>query len=291
MRRVLRWLRYTVTMLVVLLLLAAATLYTLSERILRRTYDEPLVAIPIPADSGSIAEGGRLALIHGCRGCHTPDLSGQWFEDDFLIARFAAPSLTLAAQKYSNEELIRIIRRGVRPDGRSVWAMSSEMFAPLTDADLGKIIAYVRSVSPPGGLPQMLKPGPLGRLGITTGEFMPAASLVRVTDSITASGYFPSGDEPNAFGAYLARTSCPECHNLALQGYPGDTPDLSIVAGYTPEQFAHFFATGEALGGRELKLMSEMARNRFSNFTDEEEAALYSYLVARAAAIQGAPVP
>jgi len=71
-----------------------------------------------------------------------------------------------------------------------------------------------------------------------------------------------------------------------LQGYPGDTPDLAIAAGYTPEQFAHFFVTGEALGGRELELMSVMARNRFGNFTDEEEAALYSYLVARAQAIQ-----
>lgn len=291
MHRVLRWTRNALVAVALLILAAYATIYVLSERIIRRTHDAPLVSVAIPADSASIAEGGRLAFIHGCRGCHTNDLTGQWFEDNFLIARFAAPSLTLAAQKYSNEELTRIIRQGVRPDGRSVWAMSSEMFAPLTDADLGMIIAYVRSVSPPGGLPRTFEPGPLGRLGVATGKYLPAASLVRVTDSITASGYFPSGDEPNAFGAYLARTSCAECHNLALQGYPGDTPDLSIVAGYTPEQFAHFFATGEALGGRELKLMSEVARNRFSHFTDEEEAALYSYLVARAAAVQGGPTP
>jgi hypothetical protein len=32
--------------------------------------------------------------------------------------------------------------------------------------------------------------------------------------------------------------------------------------------------------------MSDMARNRFSNFTDEEEAALYAYLLARAGMIQ-----
>jgi len=282
MHRALRWFRNALAVLVVVLLVAAATVYILSERIIRRTYDEPLVAIPIPRDSASIAEGGRLALIHGCRGCHTKDLSGEWFEDEFLVARLAAPSLTLAAQDYTDEELVRIIRRGVRPDGRSVWAMSSEMFAPLTDADLGMIIAYIRSQSPPDGLPRTFTPGPLGRFAIATAEYIPAAVLVRETDSITASGYFPSGDEPNARGAYLARTSCPECHNLALQGYPGDTPDLSIVAGYTPEQFAHFFATGEALGGRELRLMSEMARNRFSNFSDEEEAALYAYLVDRA---------
>ncbi len=291
MRRVLRWLRNIVAAGLALLLIAAVTVYALSERVLQQTYDEPPVAVSVPTDSGSIANGGRLALIHGCRGCHQRDLSGEYFEDDFLIGRIAAPSLTLAAQKYSDEELVRIIRRGVRPDGQSVWGMPSDMFAPLQDADVGAIIAYIRSVSPDGGIPRTIAPGPLARLGIVTGEYRPAVAWVRETDSISAAGYFPTGEEPNALGAYLARTSCPECHNLALQGYPGDTPDLSIVAGYTPAQFAHFFQTGEALGGRELALMSDMARNRFSNFTDEEEAALYAYLLARAASIQGVPAP
>lgn len=267
--------------LAVLLLVATATVYALSERALRRTYDEPLVSLPIPADSASIAEGGRIALIHGCRGCHARDMSGQVWEDDAWFGRQNAPSLTEAAQRYSDAELARIIRRGVRPDGRSVWSMTSEMFAPLSDADLGKIIAYIRSAPPVAGLPRLFAPGPLARWEIVRGDYRPAAELVWETDSITAAGYFPAGDEAHARGAYLARTSCPECHNLRLQGYPGDTPDLAIAAGYTPEQFAHFFATGEALGGRELPLMSLMARNRFSNFTDEEEAALYAYLVDR----------
>lgn len=287
MRRVLRWVRHVLVAFVLLLLAATAAVYALSERALRRTSAEPLVSIAVPTDSGSIAEGGRLALIHGCRGCHAPDLSGHVWEDDFLIGEINAPSLTLAAQKYTDDELARIIRRGVRPDGRTVWGMPSEMFAPLSDADVGRIIAYLRSVTPVGGLPQRIKPGPLARLGIVTGEYLPATTWVAQADSITAAGYYPAAGEPNALGAYLARTACPECHNLALQGYPGDTPDLSIAAGYSPAQFAHFFATGEALGGRELGLMSQVARSRFSNFTDEEEAALYAYLVARAGAAQG----
>jgi len=286
MRRALRWFRNAIAAVVVLMLVAAATVYALSERVIRRTYDEPLVTISIPTDSASIAEGGRIALIHGCRGCHARDMSGQVWEDDAWFGRQNAPSLPDAAQRYSDEELIRIIRRGVRPDGRSVWSMTSEMFAPLTDADVGKIIAYIRSVPPVAGLPRLFAPGPLARWEMVRGEYRPAAEVVWETDSVTAAGYYPSGEESNALGAYLARTPCPECHNLMLQGYPGDTPDLGMVAAYTPEQFAHFFATGEALGGRELELMSMMARNRFSNFTDEEEAALYAYLVARAEALQ-----
>lgn len=290
-RRARTWAGRVLTALAVVLLVAVGALYLLSERILRQVHDEPLVPIVVPGDSASIAEGGRLALIHGCRGCHAPDLSGHVWEDNFLIGEINAPSLTLAAQKYSDDELVRIIRRGVRPDGRTVWGMPSEMFAPLTDDDVGRIIAYLRSVTPAGGIPQRIRPGPLARLGILTGEYLPATTWVAQTDSITAAGYFPAAGEPSALGAYLARTACPECHNLTLQGYPGDTPDLSIAAGYTPAQFAHFFATGEALGGRELGLMSEVARNRFSNFTDEEEAALYAYLVARAGAVQAGTAP
>jgi hypothetical protein len=41
--------------------------------------------------------------------------------------------------------------------------------------------------------------------------------------------------------------------------------------------------TGNALGKRELPLMSEVARNRFSHFTDEELRDLYTYLIAAAA--------
>jgi len=272
--------------LLVLLLAAAALLYGLSERIIRRTYAAPLVSVEVPTDSGAIAEGGRIALIHGCRGCHGPDGSGKVWDDDFAFGYLAAPSLIAAARSYTDAELARIIRRGVRPDGRSVWAMPSEMFAPLTDADVGLILAWLRSRPPAPGVARRFRPGPLARWEILRGEYLPAAVLVAVTDSLTAAGVFPQDDEPQARGAYLARTACPECHNLTLEGYPGDTPDLRIAAGYTPAQFAHFLATGEALGGRELALMSLMARNRFSHFTDEEEAQLHGYLLARAGVAQ-----
>jgi mono/diheme cytochrome c family protein len=243
---------------------------------------EPLVSISIPTDSASIADGGRLAWVHGCRGCHTETLAGQYFADDLLIGRIVAPNLTAAAQQYSDAELLRMIRRGVRPDGRSVLAMPSEMFAPLTDADAGKIIAYIRSLPPVPGFPRSITLGPMAWLGLVTSKYYPTVALVARSDSITASGYYPTGEEPHADGAYLARTACSECHGLTLSGDFG--PDLRIAAGYTPEQFAHFFKTGEALGGRETKLMSEVARNRFSHLTDAEVAALYGYLVARAAA-------
>lgn len=284
MHRALRWLRNIVVTLAVLSLVFVVAVYALSERIVRRAYDEPLVSLPVPADSASIAEGGRLALVHGCRGCHTNALTGEFLVDDPMLARLVAPNLTASVRRYSDPELVRIIRRGVRPNGRSVWAMASEMYAPLSDEDLGRILAYLHSLPEAPGPDPMLSLGPLGRFGITVGQFTSAAALVRETDSLTAAGAFPTSGEANARGAYLVRTSCTECHGLTLRG--GDSvPDLRIAAGYTPEQFAHFFKTGEALGGRELKTMSNMARSRFSHLTDAEVAAIHGYLVARAAAL------
>ena len=68
-----------------------------------------------------------------------------------------------------------------------------------------------------------------------------------------------------------------------LEGDESRIPDLRIAASYSLEQFTHLMRTGKASGNRELKLMSSVARNRFSHFTDDEIQAQHSYLVARAA--------
>jgi len=52
------------------------------------------------------------------------------------------------ARQLTDAELGRIIRHGVRANGTSVWAMPSASFYHLEDADLGDIIAYVRSIEP-----------------------------------------------------------------------------------------------------------------------------------------------
>jgi hypothetical protein len=44
------------------------------------------------------------------------------------------------------------------------------------------------------------------------------------------------------------------------------------------EAFAQLMRTGVALGGRNLRVMSAMARDNLSHLTDSETAALYSYL-------------
>lgn len=284
MKRALRWLRNILIGLAVILIVAVTTAYVLSERAVRGTFTEPAPSIAVPTDSGSIAEGRHLAQLRGCTDCHGPQLAGKMFIDHPLIATVAAPDLTIAAREYSNADLTRIIRRGVRPDGRSIIGMPSAMFSALRDNDLGKIIAYIRSLPPSNGQRREVTLGPGARALLAAGQFKTAAAEVREADVASAS--FPRPDEANAEGAYLARTVCTECHGAKLEGQGSRSPNLRIAAGYTLEQFTHLMRAGKARGNRELTLMSDVARDRFTHFTDDEIRALHSYLVARAAISQ-----
>jgi cytochrome c553 len=279
--RVLRWLRIGLYSFVGILVAALVVVYALSERKLRRTYPAGGRDIAIPTDAASVTEGKRLAQIRGCAGgCHGQEIEGEVFVDNPLLARVVAPNLSVAMREYSTPQLEAIIRGGVRPNGRSVIIMPSDMFSPLTDQDLGKIIAYLRSVPPKTGPTREARVGPLARLMFVMGKFEPVADGVHRAAILTKE--FPLPSDPNAHGAYLARTVCTECHGLDLRGQPGRSPDLSIAASYSPAQFTQLMRTGKPRVERELKLMSGVARRRFSHFTDAEIAALHKYLLARA---------
>ena len=244
MRHLFRWVRRGLLALVALVLVAGGVVYALSERIMHRTYREPLVAIAVPVDPGAIAEGQRLAQLRGCSGgCHGTEIEGSVFMDTPLLGKVIAPNLSVAVRHYSDAELAGIVRRGVRPDGRSVVVMPSEMFSGLSDGDLGKILAYLHSVPPRPGPGRGVRLGPLARLGLVLDKYQTSAQLVRRADSLVS--------------AYPA---------------PGDST----------EAFTRLLRTGKALGDRELDLMSYVARRRFTHFTDAEIQALRGFLLARA---------
>ena len=147
MKRLLRWIGIALGGLIALGVISYTVVYILSERILRRTYDVPAVAISIPTDPLSISEGRRLATLRGCvGGCHGKEVEGAIMFDEPVIGRVVAPNLTAAVRKYSDSELVGIIRNGVRPGGRSMMVMPAEEFVLLTDQDLSRIIAFLKSL-------------------------------------------------------------------------------------------------------------------------------------------------
>jgi mono/diheme cytochrome c family protein len=277
MKRLLRWIGIALGSLAGLVIIAYAVLYILSERVLRRTYEVPTVALSIPTDPASIIEGRRLATVHGCfAGCHGKQAGGMVLFDEPMIARIVAPNLTAAVQKYSDAELAVVIRNGVRPGERGLVVMPSEAFVALTDGDLGRVIAFLRSLPPVAGPGPSISLGPIGRVGIVMGKFKLAPQLIA-----EATPPPEATNEEGAYGRYLARTTCAGCHGTRLRG--ASTPafksaDLRVVAAYSPEAFVRLLRTGVPLGERKLGTMREMAVEHLSYLTDAEIAALYSYL-------------
>jgi mono/diheme cytochrome c family protein len=288
MKRLLRWIGVTLATLAGLGCIAYGIVYVLSERVMRHVYEVPRVALSIPIDAESIAEGRRLAVVRGCfGGCHGKDGEGEVLFDEPLIARLVAPNLTAAVRTYSDAQLAAIIRAGIRPDGHSVFVMPSRAFAGLTDEDLGRILAFLRSVPERSGPGPSISLGPLGRIGVATGKFKTEGQLI----AETVPPPEVAGEEP-AFGRYLARTICAHCHGTDLRGdsNPSFTsPTLRVVAAYPAEAFTQLLRTGVALGGREVKTMGAVAREETSQLNDVEIAALYSYLHAMPDAPPGRP--
>jgi cytochrome c553 len=280
MKRLLRWIGIALGSVVGLCIVAYAVVYVLSERILRRTYPVPAVAISIPTDRAAITEGQRLATIRGCFGCHGKEAEGVLMFDEPMIGRIVAPNLTAAVRQYSDAQIAGIVREGVRPDGHSMIVMPAEVFASLTDEDLGRIIAFLKSLPPVAGPGPGISVGPLGRIGLVTGKFKMEAQLI--ADAVPPP---EATNQEAVFGRYLARTICAECHGTDLRGASNpdfSSPDLRIVAAYSPEAFTELMRTGVALGGRKLGVMGARARNNLSHLTEAEIAALYSYLHAQA---------
>jgi mono/diheme cytochrome c family protein len=255
--------------------------YGVSEYRLRQTFDIPATPIAIPASMASLARGQHVYATRGCEGCHGEGMKGKVFFDERFIARLVAPNVPNVIRGYTDPELARLLRHGVRPNGRGVAAMPSSMLYNLDDEDLGALIAYLRTLSVrPDSLPTT-DIRVLARVGLVTGQYT-LEPLVITHDAPRP----PKGPDPAALGLYTALTSCTECHGPKLEGRP-DTPGLTIVAGYSAAEFAKLMREGVPKDGRKLDLMAEVARSRFAYFSDDEVAGLYAYL-SRPMAMAGA---
>lgn len=247
--------------------------YGVSEWKMRRAYDAPLAPLRPQAAIDAI-DGKRMAKIIGCwNGCHGPEGEGG-VESIKGIHRNTAPTLSQVLPFYSDEELVRLIRYGVKRNGRSAIGMISYTFWPLGDQDLANVIAHLRAqpVRPP--VPRKHELEFRGRVALTTGEWKVSAE--QVDRSIPRWGERPRN---TAFerGRYLASVTCSECHGVDFRGNKLEGgPSLAILAMYPPAQFGHLMRTGKPIGGRNIdEYMGWLAK---VDLTDREIADLYNFL-------------
>lgn len=279
MNRFLNILKWTGISLAGVLLLAVAGLYGASEYKLTRTYDVPLTAIAVPHDAVSIAEGKRLTGVYHCGSCHGERYEGSEFMKADHVATLIAPNLTARIPTYSDPELARLIRHGVKRDGHGAWMFASGMYTPITDADLGKMIGYLRTLKPVSG--PDLPPnsfGPVGRALVLAGEL----PIMAETIDHRASQTLGQDTTQVGRGKYLTMTICSGCHGgPALQGLNNDhmqSPALIIATSYTKPQFHHLLHTGEGNRKKDCGLMSRTAKNYLCNLTARETDAIYAFL-------------
>lgn len=231
------------------------------------------------ASAAPAVEGERVARLLGCVGCHENNLEGAVWDDEPEFGIIAPSNLTRSAARYSDDELERMIREGLRPDGSALWEMPSEAFTHLSATDMRALLAYLNSVPATG--PERPRPvfGPGAREEIASGKLLSAPQRVALERNQQP---WSSGSAQER-GRYIARLACGECHGAKLTGNEDPfRPDLTVASGCSLGEFKRLLKTGEPTGDRKLKLMAQVSKSRFSHLSEEEVEALHRYLVTRA---------
>jgi cytochrome c553 len=255
-----------------------------SEAHLKSFPPPPPFTRPIPTDAASLEHGRHLAVTRGCTSCHGKQLQGEVFHEGPYGERAVAPNLSKLARAESPGALERALRHGIGQDGRALYSMPSTNFARMSDTDVAALIGYLRTA--PVVEAKLPRPG-LGwriRLALATGADAATPAFIGKVPPLT----FQTDASPAVRrGEYLAMTSCNECHGFGLRGDdpfapPGKAaPDLIIVpAAYDRAAFGQFMKTGKAGGTRELRMMSGVARARYSHWTEAEVDDLYAFFTA-----------
>ena len=275
------WMKWTAIVFGGVLGVAAfgvAALYIASQAIIGRTYPLPAPTFHSHATPDAIVQGEHLTQIAGCIDCHKRDLTGALF-DDVPGSAVWSRNLHGAGRTFSDADFDRAIRHGLHADGTSVFIMPSDCYAAFRDDELSAIVSYLRSLPPKGEEHPAAHLGLAARLSVLRGDFKPDSAWLALDKLPLDLG------PATAQGRHLTQIACAECHDTSLNGTPDDpylpTPNLSLVASYSREDFVHFMRTGKAAGNRELPVMSATARLRFSHFTGAELSELYDYLSAR----------
>jgi mono/diheme cytochrome c family protein len=123
-----------------------------------------ILGTALPAAAQSAVERGRylVEVLGACGNCHTPkgpqgDVPGKHlaggFQLDDDLGRWITPNITPDPEtgigRWTDADIIRAIREGKRPDGRTLGPpMPFDLYRRLSDNDVTAMVAYLRTVSP-----------------------------------------------------------------------------------------------------------------------------------------------
>src|SRR5688572_2973503 len=287
-----------------------------------KTYDWPAPSLQVSTDSAVIAHGEYLVLgpAH-CSSCHVSSfadfvLADQGKEVELkgglmfqmgplgkMYTRNLTPDKETGIGRYTDEQLFRMMRHGIRPD--NVASMPVLMpFWNMADDDMIAVVSYLRSLEP-------------AKNNVPENEWTFMGKAVRSMTSTfkpiedpSAPAVAPAMAPTIERGKYLAHyvTNCVGCHTqrdlmtyeatgpefaggmefepwVALHEYLGEDPNMwlrtpnitpdpgGVLVQYkTAEDFIARFRKGRVIA------YSPMDWGPFSRMTDEDLTAIWMYL-------------
>lgn len=292
MRKVLKWTGIVLGALVGLIVIAVGVLMAIASIRMARHYDVQPEAVAIPTDAASIERGQHLASLT-CVDCHGPDLGGAVFLSDPALGTVRGANLTPgkggAGAVFQDADWVRAIRHGVDNKGRGLVAMPAMAFYYLSDADLGSLIAYVKTLPPVDKEQTTIALTPLARVLVGAGAFGPTIIAAETIPHSAARPAAPPVGQTAEYGGYLvAWLDCRSCHGAQLSGGKDPAPGAPPVPNLTPggevgfwkeADFVKVMRTGVTPGGRTLSPF--MPWKTFSHMTDEELGAIWLYLASQ----------
>ena len=296
-KKILKW-----TGLVILFLLTGITITVMSRQNMK--YDRPYPDISASLDPDIIARGKSLVFgAAHCADCHSlsnadsligagedvPLSGGFVFNLPFgkIYSANISPDMETGIGRYTDQELARELRYGVKPDGSILYPFMP--FNNMSDEDLQAIISYLKSQKPVkhevpdhklnlmGNVVKAFLIEPVGPEGIPPGKME--------KDSSAAYGAYLANVVANCAGCHTARTETGAFIGMPFAGgnpmtEPGGTftpPNLttdssSRIFAWNEESFLHRFRLGRIVKG------SPMPWPSYKRMSDVEIKAIYRYL-------------
>lgn len=301
-KKILKWTGIIIGSIIILLTIVVSMRQDLK-------FDAPFPKISASTDSAVIERGKYLALgpAH-CADCHASPGSKEMVEKgievplsggntfDLPVGKFYVRNITPDKEtgigKYTDSEIARILRYGVRPDGTA--ALPFMPFHNTSDEDLTAIISFIRAQKPvKNKVPKhettilgnvvkafLLKPsGPTGEIpkaikrdtSAAYGKYL-AVSVANCygchTNRDMMTGAFIG--EPFAGGMRIGSSADPDKYYFIT---PNLTPDSTgRLFGWTQAMFINRFRQGKIYPG------THMPWGPYSRMSDDELKAIYNFL-------------
>ena len=296
---------------VLVMLIAGGLLFGIAVRRVNRVHDVPPPPIARATAPDEIARGGRLFRTL-CLDCHAGPAGAdpasprraagaRVANAPSFLGELWAPNITgdreAGVGVWTDGELARLIRNGVRRDGR--YAATMPRFSRIADEDVAALIGFMRSDDP--AVAPVATRVPPSKLGV--GGILALAYAAGVDTSGAAHVPGPPRAPTPEYGRYLASViyGCVDCHTSgfgptdeklaspgrmaggqALHGRDGAivysrnlTPDAATgLGGWTAEDLARALREGTTPKGRRLRDPMPL----FRDIDDTDARALFEFL-------------